>query len=74
MSQRHCAEMIELPPRVNKWDKSEVVLDSLKESQHHNQKILGTEYQLVTVLCSFGIILLIITLSSIYKQFHINPN
>ena len=32
MSQRHSVEMMESPPRVNNWDKIEVVLDSLKES------------------------------------------
>ena len=44
MSQRHSVEMMEAPPRVNNWNKTEVILDSLKESQHHNQEILDTEY------------------------------
>ena len=44
MSQRYSVEMMESPPRVNNWDKSEVVLDSLKESYYNNQEILGTEY------------------------------
>ena len=51
-----------------------VVLDSLKESQHHNQEILDTEYWLLLVLCFFRIILLITILFSIYMQFHLNPN
>ena len=30
MPQRHSGEMMESPPRVNNWDKMEVVLYSLK--------------------------------------------
>ena len=44
MSQKHSVEMMESPPRVNNWDKMEVVLDSVKKSYHHNQEILDTEY------------------------------
>ena len=44
ISQRHSVEMMESPPRVITGTNSMVVLDSLKESQHHNQEILDTEY------------------------------
>ena len=52
MSQSHSVEMMESPPMVITGTKSMVVLDSLKESQHDNQEIMGMEYLLLLVLCS----------------------